>query len=253
MNKQIGITLSGGGARGVAHLGILQALEEFGVKPSIISGTSAGAVAGAFYAMGFSPKEILEIVKKGQFFSFTNIRFIKPGIFSMKGFENIYSKYFPNNSFSDLKIPLHVAATNILTGEVDYFSEGKLSEALMASSCIPIVFEPIAFNDAIYVDGGVVDNFPTDPIKDKCEILIGSNVNSIRLEKEKMHMNNILDRCVHIALNNSLKQKIDHCQLYLEPPDMSQFSILDLKKIDAVYEYGYAYARSREAEIKTIL
>ena len=120
MKYEYGIVLSGGGARGIAHLGILKALEEFGIQPSIISGTSAGAIAGAFYAKGYGVAEIVSIIKNGHFFNFSNLNIVKQGLFSMKGFEDIYKTYFKNNSFTDLDIPLSIAATDILKGEINY-------------------------------------------------------------------------------------------------------------------------------------
>lgn len=154
MQYEYGIVLSGGGARGIAHLGILKALDEFGIQPSIISGTSAGAIVGAFYAKGFRFSEIVSIIKNGHFFNFSNLNIVKQGLFSMKGFEEIYENYFENNSFTDLKTPLYIAATDILKGEINYFSDGELSFALLASSCTPVLFQPVFHKGNYYIDGG---------------------------------------------------------------------------------------------------
>jgi NTE family protein len=253
MSHKIGIVLSGGGARGIAQLGILKALEEFGIKPSLISGTSAGAIAGAFYSGGFSIPEILKIIKKGHFFSFSNILIEKQGLFSMKGFEKVYSQYFKTNSFADLNIPLYVAATDILKGELTYFSSGNLSQALMASSCIPVVFQPITYQNSMFVDGGVLNNFPIEPLLNQCDIIIGIYVNSIKKEVEEIHMNNIIDRSFHLALSSSVRNKIDQCSLYIEPPNMSQFGIFELKRAQEIYDYGYDYGLSLEEKIKELI
>lgn len=253
MKYKIGLVLSGGGARGIAHLGILKALEEFGIKPSIISGTSAGAIAGAFYAGGYPLQEIKTIVEKSDVFNFSNVLIKKQGLFNMKGFEKMYQSYFPNNSFSDLQIPLYVTATDILKGEMVYFSSGNLSQALMASSCIPVVFQPVHFNNTYYIDGGVLNNFPVEPLIDKCDIIIGSHVNSIKKEINEIHMKDIVDRSFHLAMSNSVRNKISACHLFIEPPDMSQFSIFDIKKSDELFEYGYKYALSLEKEIKQLI
>lgn len=253
MQQKIGIALSGGGARGIAHLGVLKALEEFGVKPSLISGTSAGAIAGAFYAGGYSLPEIKQIVEKGDFFNLSNVLIKKQGLFNMKGFEKMYQEYFPNNTFDDLQIPLYVAATDILKGEVVYFSSGNLSQALMASSCIPIVFQPLYFDNTYYVDGGVLNNFPVEPLMNKCDIIIGSHVNSIKTEVSEIHMTDIVDRSFHLAMSNSVRNKINSCHLFIEPPNMSRFSIFDVKKSDEIFEYGYNYALSLEKEIKQLI
>lgn len=253
MQQKIGIVLSGGGARGIAHLGVLKALEEFGIKPSVISGTSAGAIAGAFYAGGYSLREIKSIVEKGDFFNLSNVLIKKQGLFSMKGFEKMYQDYFPNNTFDDLQIPLHVAATDILKGEVVYFSSGNLSQALMASSCIPVVFQPLHFDNTYFVDGGVLNNFPVEPLMNKCDIIIGSHVNSIKTEVNEIHMTDIIDRSFHLAMSNSVRNKINSCHLFIEPPNMSQFSIFDVKKSDEIFEYGYSYTISLEKEIKQLI
>jgi NTE family protein len=244
MKTKIGIVLSGGGARGIAHLGILKALEEFGIVPTHISGTSAGAITGAFYAAGYSIPEIVSILKKGQIFNFSNILIKRQGLFAMKGFHDIYKEYFPTDSFEDLKIPLYVTATDILKGELVYFSSGNLSQSLMASSCIPMLFQPVHYKNTLFVDGGVLSG--------QCDIIIGSYVNSIKNEVDQIHMNNVMDRCFHLAMKGSVQSKIDRCSLYIEPPNMSQFSIFNLKRADEIFDYGYQYALTLEKQIKEL-
>jgi NTE family protein len=250
---KIGITLSGGGARGIAHLGVLKALEEFGVKVSILSGTSAGAIAGAFYAKGYAIEEILEIIKSGHFFGMRNFLFKEKGLFSMKGFEEIYKKHFPSNSFDELNFPLYVAATDILKGEINYFSSGDLSAALMASSCVPVIFDPVKMNNSLYVDGGLLNNFPLEPLIGKCDKLIGVDVNSIRKEKAEIRKSNLLDRSFHLSLSANTQTKAAQCDLFIQPPDMSQFGMFEVKKSQEIFEYGYQYGLTLEKEIKALL
>jgi NTE family protein len=252
MKYEYGIVLSGGGARGIAHLGILKALEEFGIQPSIISGTSAGAIVGAFYAKGLGVAKIVSIIKNGHFFNFSNLNIVKQGLFSMKGFEDIYKTYFKNNSFEDLNIPLIIAATNILKGEINYFSDGELSSALLASSCIPVLFSPLYYRGNYYVDGGVLNNFPIEPLLNNCNKIIGINVNSINREVQEIDMKNVLDRSFHLALDSANNHKFNQCDLYIEPPKMTDFGILDLDKIDLIYDYGYQYGLSLESKIKEL-
>lgn len=252
MKTKVGIVFSGGGARGIAHLGLLKALEEFGIKASVVSGTSAGAIAGAFYAAGYSATEILNILKKGHIFSFSNLLIKRQGLFAMKGFHDIYLECFPSNSFDDLQIPLYIAATDILKGELVYFSSGNLSHAILASSCLPILFHPVKYNETLYVDGGVMNNFPIEPLLNQCDIIIGSYVNSIKKEVDKVNMNNILDRCFHLAMKSSVEQKTHSCDVYFEPPNMSQYSLYNLKNADEIFEYSYQYALTLEDQIKSL-
>ena len=170
----------------------------------------------------------------------------------MKGFHDIYTECFPTNSFDDLKIPLYIAATDILKGELVYFSSGNLSQAIMASSCLPLLFHPVNHNGTLYVDGGVMNNFPIEPLMGQCDIIIGSYVNSIKKEVDKVGMNNILDRCFHLAMKSSVEQKTHSCNLYFEPPNMSQFSLYNLKNADEIFEYSYQHALTFENEIKAL-
>jgi len=253
MQKTIGLVLSGGGARGVAHLGILKALEELNIKPHAISGTSAGAIFGALYASGLSPEETLKIAKDAEFFNFSDLLFLKQGFFAMKSLEKIYKQYFPNDDFNDLKIPLHIAATDILKGETHYFNSGVLSKAIMASSAIPIIFEPVHFQESVFVDGGVLNNFPIEPLLDKYDVIIGSHVNSLNKETPLIHMTNILDRSFHLAMSASIKPKFEKCHVFIEPQSMTQFGIFDIKKFDQIFECGYHYTLSLKEQLLNAL
>lgn len=252
MKNTVGIVLSGGGARGIGHLGILKVLEECGIKPSVISGTSAGAIVGAFYGAGFPPEEIINIIENHRFFHIAHMLFRKQGVFAMNAFESLFLKYFPNNNFEELQIPLYAAATDILKGETVYFHSGNLTQAIMASSCIPIIFQPMNFEDRLYVDGGVLNNFPVEPLIEKTNIIIGSHVNSIKKEGAQIHMRDILDRSFHLAMSNAVRHKSHICNVFIEPPNMSQFSIFETKRARQIYEYCYRYALTFKEELMEI-
>ncbi len=111
---KIGLVLSGGGARGLAHLGVLHALEEFGIEYSVISGCSAGAIIAAFYSEGYKSKEILEIARNRNFFGFSHLQFGKAGLFDMNAFIETYKTYISHNRIEQLKIPIFVDATDII-------------------------------------------------------------------------------------------------------------------------------------------
>lgn len=134
--KKIGIVLSGGGIRGIAHLGILKAFMNAGIKFSHVSGTSAGSIAGAFYAAGIDPEEGLNIFMRTKL-----LRFIRPalgslGLINIENVRDVLSEYFPHDKIEDLKIPLTICATNFSEGNLVYFTKGPLIRAILASSCI---------------------------------------------------------------------------------------------------------------------
>ena len=174
-----GLVLSGGGVRGFAHLGLLQALHEMGIRPSAVSGVSAGAIVGAFYAAGLEPKKIMEILKKNSFFGWSNFFLNRDGFFSMKALLSTMQAYIPRDSFESLGIPFFVTATDFSNNKSVTFSKGELYRTVLASSSVPVIFEPIKIGDDLFVDGGLLNNFPVEPLEKICNKLIGSHVNSM--------------------------------------------------------------------------
>ncbi len=253
MSSKIGLVLSGGGARGIAHLGMLKAFEEWKINFDIISGTSAGALIGAFYAKNFSSEDILTISKKIKLFHIDSIIAGKLGLIKMTSVETILKTYFPENNFSSLHKPLYVSATDIINGIPIYFSSGQLIPALLASSCIPLIFDSIEYNNTYLVDGGVLNNLPIEPIKDKADIIIAMHVNNLSKEKAHIHFKDILERSFHLALSTSVYSKVNQCAIFLDPPNLSQFSMFDVEKADEIFEYAYTYAKQNEKQIMNII
>ncbi|MCX8533733.1 patatin-like phospholipase family protein [Chryseobacterium luquanense] len=239
----IGLTLSGGGMRGIAHIAVLKALEEYDLKPDIISGTSAGSIVGAFYSFGKTPDEMMKIVHETTFFSRSYLKLSKNGIFSSKFILKLFNDHFPEDDFKVLKIPVYVAATEMTHGIVDFFSEGELFGPLLASSSVPFVLPPVKIGEKIYVDGGVLDNLPIEPIIDKCDFLIGSHVNSISYDGlENMSLMKEFDRILHLAIAKSVYSKASHCDIFLDPPKMTKFSLFNKKFLDDMFAEVYDYA-----------
>lgn len=238
----IGLTLSGGGMRGIAHIAVLKALEEFNLKPDIISGTSAGSIVAAFYSFGKTPDEMMEIVRQTTFFSRSYLRLSKNGIFSSNFILKLFRDHFPEDNFNVLKIPIFVAATEMTHGIVDFFSEGELFMPLLASSSVPFVLPPVKVGEKIYVDGGVLDNLPIEPIVDKCDLLIASHVNSISYDSlENMSLMKEFDRILHLAIAKSVYSKVKFCDIFLDPPKMTKFSLFNKKSLDVMFQEVYEY------------
>lgn len=242
-SREIGLVLSGGGVRGVGHLGAIRALEEHGYKPSVISGCSAGAIIGAFYAAGYTVDDMLTIMQEHELFPATSLRLRISGFVDTHFLSKLFHRYLPENTFESLKMPLYVATTDLIAGKTKYLHTGKLDEALLASSGIPMMFPATMINDAAYYDGGVLDNLPVQPIREKCDFLIGVNVNAPdTLSSEKLTPVKTLDRIIHLAIGQSVKHSAAKCDLYLEPPEMLQFSMFGKRDILKIYEYVYTYA-----------
>ena len=127
-----GLVLSGGGFKGIAHIGVIKALDEVGFEITHIAGTSAGAIIGALYAGGLDWKQILEFIKKVNIFSINNYAVGKPGFVDTEKFCSKFAEFFPADNFESLKIPLFITATNILDGSLKVFTEGELIRPILA-------------------------------------------------------------------------------------------------------------------------
>jgi predicted acylesterase/phospholipase RssA len=163
LGERVALVLSGGGARGAAHAGVLKVLESYGIKPAFIVGTSAGSIVGAAYSTGISPDEMLEIFTKEEktFFKLSHLRSLSQRTMTQI-MSSIFTKYLPFNELENTKIPLYINATDVKRCERCIFSTGDLIELVLASSAIPFFFDPISYKDYILVDGGVIDNFCVD-------------------------------------------------------------------------------------------
>lgn len=240
----IGLALSGGGARGFAHLGVLKALEEFGVIINKVSGTSAGSIVGAFYAAGYKPEEIYTIISNTGIFKSVRPAWSWTGFLSLDGFRDVLKKYLPENSFEALRLPLTIAATEIRLGKVVYFSEGELITPIIASSSIPALFNPVAFNNQVFIDGGIMDNFPVRPLVGNCDFIIGVHTNPISHKLDIKNVKEVTERSLLMAINVNSSVSKTFCNVMIEPPELGNYSTLDLGKAKEIFEIGYTFAKN---------
>jgi len=236
----ISIALSGGGARGISHLGVLKALDEHGIKPSIISGTSAGAIVGGFYGAGYSPDEILVIIIKTKMLSIFKPAFSWQGLLSMDSLLKILKDNLPSN-FADLKIPFIAAATAIEIGETHYFRSGDLHSAILASCCLPVLFNPVAIDGVKYIDGGILNNIPVEPLVDKSDFIIAVGCNPISKTHTISTFKDVMERSSLLAISKNAEKSKALASVFIEPPLLTNFSGFDLSKAKEIFETGYRY------------
>ena len=240
---KIGLALSGGGARGISHLGVMQALEEFGIKPTIISGASAGSIVGSLYSYGYKPREILEYIRNISLFKSVRPAWSLSGLLSLEGLKDLLLERMPENSFSSLKNPFVVAATDLKKGVSQYFSEGDLVPPIMASCCIPGIFTPVTINGSLYVDGGVLDNLPSKIIRDKCDFLIGVNCNYIAPDFDARNLKTVIERSMLMSIGVNIKPSKELCDVYIEAPGISNISGFEIGKAQDLFKIGYEFTR----------
>lgn len=234
-----GLVLSGGGTRGFAHLGVLKALEEYKIKPDIIAGVSAGSIAGALYADGNNPEETLKLLASHKLLDYLEFSIPKTGLLQMGGFEKTLKEILKAKTFEDLTIPLMVFAVNMNTAEYVCFEKGDLVSAVKASSSIPVVFPPVKIGGNQFLDGGIINNFPVEPLLDVCEMIVGVNVNPIGPIKNLGSLKKIAERTFHITLRHQASSKEDKCDIYIEPESLEQFGLLDVSKAKEIFDVGY--------------
>ena len=234
-----GLVLSGGGTRGFAHLGVIAALFDKGIKPDIISGTSAGAIAGAFIAAGKNPHHILETFKKGSFFTYTKLQIPRDGLMKLDGLKELYHREIPAKNLEDLDIPFFVAISNLNKGTVEYRNSGPLGETVLASSSIPILFAPVLIGDDLYVDGGLMDNIPIEPIKHDCDQIIVSNISPVNPMEKIKNLIHIATRTFYMSVNANMKQVRKYATVYIEPEGINNYEILSRTHADELFELGY--------------
>jgi len=236
-----GLVLSGGGARGVAHLGAIQALLDNGIKPDIISGVSSGAIVGSLYGAGMKPEEILDILTKTKIFRYIRPAWSKFGFLNIQKLIAIYKLYLPVKTFADLKLPVIISAADILEGKTIYFREGDLVKAVLASTCIPLLFAPVKMDGMLMVDGGILNNLPVEPLIADCNMIIGVHCNPANPAYKPKGMKSMLERTFHLAVSNNVKERVKYCDIFIEPPELVNIGLFEISKAREIYRIGYEH------------
>lgn len=240
-NQKTGLTLSGGGARGYAHIGVLKALEEKEVFPQVLSGTSMGAIIGSLIANGYSSAEIIQLAHDKGTTNLFDLKKMKLGLSSHRYVRDILSSLLPK-TFEELKIPLHISTTNLSQATHVVFSSGNLVDAVLASISIPLIFRPIIIDGDYYADGGIVKSLPASVIRKKCDFLIGSHTNFINEISDLKSTVDLLDRCIRVGITNTIVGDVELCDLYINPIESGGYNALNFKIIDELVEIGYREA-----------
>lgn len=282
---KIGLALSGGGAKGLAHIGVLRVLEELDIRPDFIAGTSMGAVVGALYSAGYSLDEIESILTKSDWDSFINGTFVDSKVplekkvnnkkymlsirydnkfnFSLpKGFGNNQMIYFELKkllssvdsirNFDDLPIPLRIITTDLNTGQAVAMKEGDLAKVITASVAIPTLFEPVEIDNRLYVDGLVSRNFPViDVINMGADIIIGSDVGNEVKDKKDYNILSVLNQLVAIQSASSTSEQRELTSILITP-DVLEYSATDLDKGKLFIEKGEEAARQQVSLLKDL-
>jgi len=242
--EHVPFVLSGGGARGVAHLGVLQAFAEAGIFPSAISGTSAGALIGAFIAAGLSPLDATAILREEWRLHRTRWKVLRGELLSQRRIGEFLGAYLPAKYFEDLKMPLYVSATDLEKGGQRIFSSGEIIPPLLAACAVPVIFPPMTIDGSPYVDGGLSNNLPIEPFNDRRAEVIAVYVNPLPHYTAQRSLRRTLDRTFHLSFREMVLRSAKGCRLFVEPQALSTFGMFDLSRGAEIQRIGYEHAKS---------
>lgn len=262
MSKKIGLALGSGGSRGVAHIGVIKALEEEGIRPDYIVGCSMGSVVGAAYAKGLTVDEMFEAVSKIkalQLIDLTAIPLTRLALLRGNKMFNLLANTLGDVAFDQLKIPFRCIASDLYSGRLVTLSEGNVTQAVKASSSIPGVFPPVKLDGKLLVDGGVLCRVPTEQVKEMgADVVIAVDV--LDNAKEPVtEVKNIVAMVVRVFdmmdhNRNEMQKTITGCKDEVwVVPEIKGMVQYEIKNFDRAYEEGYAATKAKMQEIKELI
>ena len=282
---KVGLVLSGGGAKGMAHIGALKVIEEAGVHIDYIGGTSMGAIVGALYASGYSAQELDSIFRNTDFTNliqdnlprsaktfyekedseryaltlpFNNFKISFPPAIS--GGQNIYNELVrllyhvkDVSDFENLPIPFFCIATDVEKGEEVLLNKGYLPEAILASGTFPSLFEPAEVDGKILIDGGVLNNYPVEEVKAMgADLIIGVDVQHGLRDRESLSSaTEILLQINNYRTVGVMKEKSEKTDIYIKP-EMEEFSVIDFDRKEEIMQNGEVAAMQKIEELKAL-
>ena len=282
----IGLVLSGGAAKGFAHVGVIKVLEELGIFPDYIAGTSMGSLVGGLYAAGYNSSMMYYIVRKQDWNEILTDKYnrrnlstyekeqadrifipvairdskakISLGLMSGQKVHRLLAdltwNVYKDTLFADLPIPFFCAATNIVTGKAEYLDQGNLADAMRASMAIPSVFDPIQIDGKMYVDGGLVDNFPVIEMKKRFnpDIIIGVDVGyRVKNQQQLNSLTSILEQVVFNPSVDFNAKNGKECTILIKP-DLNGYGTTNFNDADSIMACGERSARAIYAQLKAL-
>lgn len=241
----IGLCLGGGGALGLAHIGVIQALEDYNIRITEIAGSSMGSLIGVLYAAGYTPLQMLQFIEEGHLYRITKLMNFKPyfwndGFANHTSITNLLQSLFPNNSTEKLNIPVHICVSNITNATWEIISNTKEVSMWVAASCsIPGIFKSMKINNMQYVDGGLLNNMPAQALRDNCNIVIGSDVVPHFKPNKTLKSKDTFLAAIRVVEHQNATAGRALCDFLIEPKAIDRFHELSFDAYKTIYQYGY--------------
>lgn len=251
--SKIGLALSGGGALGASHAGVIKALTEADIRFDHVTGVSAGAIVGALYCGGRTPDEILAIFDINSLFDIFNFRNIAGGLVGTDYFQRLIRENIDDDDLEKLKIKFSIGATNINSGQFEVFEKGKASLIAAASAAVPLLFKPVKIGNDQYVDGGLINNLLVEPLTKTCDFVIGVNAHYHERMDNIQGVSQVGKRCFEIIAWNSLRQHASQCDFLMEVKETRKYKLFDFKHSDEVFDCGYQEMKSQIPDLLKLI
>ena len=239
---KINLILCGGGARGYAHLGVLDALEEDGYEVAAISGTSSGAMCGALYFDGYSTDDIAQIFSDVSLSKLFKFAWRGAGVSDYKKLSSLLDKHLRTKRIEELPNKLYISVTSVAESKYVIVEEGDLVKWLTASSCFPPVFKPIMINGKQYIDGGITNNLPVEPFREGKIPIIASDCNPLPTTPIEGTLH-LAEMTFRLAIHDSVIIRSKACDLVIEARGIENMSMFDSSKTAEARECGYVAAK----------
>ena len=252
--KKVGLVLGGGGARGIAHVGVIKVLVENKIPIHFIAGTSSGALFGALFSGGMNPYDMAKQAKEENWLKLVKLSLSASGPVTGEGIEKLITKNIGNKNVEDLRIPLSIIATDLKTGERVVITKGNIAKAVHASSAIPGVFSPVMFGGRLLADGLMVDNLPVETAKEMgADIIIAVDVvPNVKLDGWEPNVLNVIERAIDINCRRTSEAGKKAADVVIEPV-VKNYSALSLSEAPGLLKMGEAAANAKLSSIRSKL
>lgn len=250
----IALVLGSGGARGYAHIGVIQVLEQYGIRPDFIVGTSAGSIVGSIYASGKNAAELREIALNMKPADVRDLTLAKKGFFDGQKIEDYVNAQVSTTPLQQLKIPMYVVATQLKAGKKVVFNYGNTGQAVRASVAIPSMFVPTQIAGEEYVDGGLVSPVPVEVARELgADMIIAVDILAQPIHTETTNMWGLFNQNINIMQNRLATEELQYADIVIQPDLREKAHIFDVKGREATMQAGIEAAMAKIAAIEMSL
>ncbi|CAI3158683.1 putative NTE family protein [Acinetobacter calcoaceticus] len=247
----VALVLGSGGARGYAHIGVIEVLEQHGIRPDFIVGTSAGSIVGALYASGKSPAQLRDTALKMKAGDVRDISIGLKGFFDGKKVENYVNQQVNNMPLEKMKIPMYVVATELKHGTKTVFNYGNTGQAVRASASIPSMFVPTKIGKSEYVDGGLVSPVPVEVARDLgADVIIAVDILAQPIYTETSNVWGLFNQNINIMQGRLAAEELQYADVVIQPDLREKAHIFDVKGREATMKSGIDATNAKLSDIQ---